>query len=1092
MKLRNILRLTVLPVFFLFLVINSSAQGWRPHEMEVKVELADRSDAQMLNDLHLIGDIYIKYALMYVTPDELQRIKETGLRYEITKPDLNAWAADFLENRDEYHSYEETLELMDSLADNLPGLVMKVVYGESIQGRQLSALKISDNVTVDEPEPEMAFDANIHGDEIGACENAIRFARWLCQQYGNNQEITDLVDSREIWIYPLVNPDGREALTRYNAAGIDLNRDWGYLWGGDGNSPSPFSQPESKALRQMVLDNQFSIQMTFHSGIELFLYPWYNRTDNCPDYAEVTQLADVYSSTSGYGNLQSGPGTSLYPTTGTTAESYYGIMGSDGIVLEISNNKQPPPSQIGYYFSININPMVKMIEYAGYGVEGTVTDAGTGDPVAAVVYVGNTLPCYADPLVGDFHKFVMPGTYNVKVKANGYQTKIINDVTVNALSAVTVDVALEPEEHQSIYRIIASMIPGGSNTADEGTSWDAIGPPDNLNYSLGKAGWMVFDMQELVVNGEGDDLIVFEGDESPEGFTIYAGSSMDGPWQLLGEGEGTTQFDLGECALNEARYFKIEDDGDGNANVADAGFDLDAVQSMSSLSGPYLLISQIVVDDQAGNANGQLDPGETADFEITLKNIGTEDALNIEGTLTCADPLITVGTPGAQSYGNIPTGETSTATFTVSADEQIPAGHTSVLELAYSGDNGLSGVKNFEITFPDYCFPTANCSYGDGFTGFSLESIDNMNSGCSDGGYGDFTDMSTDLTAGETYTVSWETGYSNQEASLWIDLDDDMEFEPEELLITDFNLENSGQVYTTDFTVPGNASPGEKRLRIRANWQNSSADPCADFSYGETEDYTVNVISGGYMQPAFTADQTEICQGDEVQFTDNSTGNITSWSWEFPGGDPSASSEQNPLVTYENPGSFDVTLTVSDGQTTQSVTHENYITVNALPEVTFGEIEDMCINWPPQELTQGAPEGGIYSGPGVSNGFFDPAQAGLGTHTLTYTYTDNNGCGNSAQQTVYVDACTGISHPECGFGINPNPGKGVFYLSVENDMIARHIYVMDLTGREIFSQNNIALSPENPFTIDLSDKDAGIYFLKISTQKERTLKIIKQ
>jgi len=67
------------------------------------------------------------------------------------------------------------------------------------------------------------------------------------------------------------------------------------------------------------------------------------------------------------------------------------------------------------------------------------------------------------------------------------------------------------------------------------------------------------------------------------------------------------------------------------------------------------------------------------------------------------------------------------------------------------------------------------------------------------------------------------------------------QFDEEERLVTDLNLANSGQTYTANIEIPEDVMPGERRLRIRANWQNSAMDPCASWSYGETEDYTVNI-----------------------------------------------------------------------------------------------------------------------------------------------------------------------------------------------------------------------------------------------------------
>ena len=79
-----------------------------------------------------------------------------------------------------------------------------------------------------------------------------------------------------------------------------------------------------------------------------------------------------------------------------------------------------------------------------------------------------------------------------------------------------------------------------------------------------------------------------------------------------------------------------------------------------------------------------------------------------------------------------------------------------------------------------------------------------------------------------------------------------------------------------------------------------------------------------------------------------------------------------------------------------------------LPEVSLAPFEWICLGWPAVELTGGLPEGGVYSGPGVVNGWFNPATAGVGTHTITYTYEDLNGCENFTTETILVDPCTGI------------------------------------------------------------------------------------
>jgi len=163
--------------------------------------------------------------IAYVVPKELEAIEAMGFQFEIEINDLNKHYEYFWLTEDAYHSYDEIIELADSLETHFPSICKKYIFGTSVGGRQLAALKISDNVEIDEPEAEVMFDGGIHGDEIGAAENVIRFARDLCIDYGSDPTITDLINDREIWLYLMVNPDGRVNMTRENNNGVDLNPD---------------------------------------------------------------------------------------------------------------------------------------------------------------------------------------------------------------------------------------------------------------------------------------------------------------------------------------------------------------------------------------------------------------------------------------------------------------------------------------------------------------------------------------------------------------------------------------------------------------------------------------------------------------------------------------------------------------------------------------------------------------------------------------------------------------------------------------------------------------------------------------------------
>ena len=189
---------------------------------------------------------------LYLVPKEYELFCKMNIPYQITVADLNQHYRHFWDNQDNpygYYTYDQIISIIDSLALNFPSICKKYLMGTSAGGRQLAILKISDNVALDEPEAEIMFDGGIHGDEVGGPQNIILFARELCLNYGVNSMYTDLIDNREIWLYPMVNPDGRVAMSRYNNYGVDLNRDCGYMWNGEGQSTGAFSQVESKTLR---------------------------------------------------------------------------------------------------------------------------------------------------------------------------------------------------------------------------------------------------------------------------------------------------------------------------------------------------------------------------------------------------------------------------------------------------------------------------------------------------------------------------------------------------------------------------------------------------------------------------------------------------------------------------------------------------------------------------------------------------------------------------------------------------------------------------------------------------------------------------
>ncbi len=181
------------------------------------------------------------------------------------------------------------------------------------------------------------------------------------------------------------------------------------------------------------------------------------------------------------------------------------------------------------------------------------------------------------------------------------------------------------------------------------------------------------------------------------------------------------------------------------------------------------------------------------------------------------------------------------------AQVSAPAGSSELQErlatvAQHKVEIGESQPDLSDATRNDYCIPSADCSFGDGFTDFMFAGIENPGSGCSPDGYGDYTDMQGTAEIGMSYTASFQTGYSDQMVSMWIDFNNDSTFSDMERILTDFNLAAAGTMYEVEITIPGNGFTGVHRMRIGANWIDpSSPDPCAALTYGEWEDYHIEI-----------------------------------------------------------------------------------------------------------------------------------------------------------------------------------------------------------------------------------------------------------
>ncbi|NUM51551.1 MAG: PKD domain-containing protein [Flavobacteriales bacterium] len=158
------------------------------------------------------------------------------------------------------------------------------------------------------------------------------------------------------------------------------------------------------------------------------------------------------------------------------------------------------------------------------------------------------------------------------------------------------------------------------------------------------------------------------------------------------------------------------------------------------------------------------------------------------------------------------------------------------------------------------------------------------------------------------------------------------------------------------------------------------------------------------------------------------------------------------------------------------------ITVNPLPTVTFSMQDTVCVNNGTVTLITGTPNGGVYSGPGVNGNIFDPQLAGIGTHVVTYSYTDGNGCSNHADFIVVVDECLGITNdnPLKSISIFPNPTKGEIRINVPLGVTKMKIDIIDIQGKKVYKEDNINIHYGQAM-MNIEHLSNGVYQVNLTT-----------
>jgi hypothetical protein len=453
-------------------------------------KISDREDIHALTRLVSIDHVKGKTVRAYANKKEFSDFLDYNLAYRIlphpgtllTQSEINpGHREDFPGDRTQwnfYPTYQQYVDFMTGFASSYPNICKLDTVGTSVLGRLILALRISKNISQEEAEPQFLYTSSIHGDEITGYVLMLHLADYLLSGYGTDPAVTNLLNTTEICINPLSNPDGTYnggngsvyGAVRYNANGVDLNRN--YPDPKLGQHPDGLEwQPETEAWMAYAGSNHFSMSANFHGGAEVFNYPWdtWSKLAADDDWWQFVgrEWADTvhhYGPAGYFTDEMNGitNGYAWYELNGGRQDYMNYWQGCREVTLEISNIKLLPTSQLISFWNYNYPSFLNYIREANFGFHGTVTDTVTDQPIAAKIFINghdkDNSEVYSRGSNGFYARLIYGGTYNVTFSAPGYFTKTIKNVSVVNRTTTNLDVQLRPLTYDAQDKSVASVL----------------------------------------------------------------------------------------------------------------------------------------------------------------------------------------------------------------------------------------------------------------------------------------------------------------------------------------------------------------------------------------------------------------------------------------------------------------------------------------------------------------------------------------------------------------------------------------------------------------------------------------------------------
>lgn len=508
----------------------------------------------------------------------------------------NLKARDLTDSWDFYPTYGAYVALMYQFEDDYPDLVEIISAGQSVLGRDILFARISPKLDEPRPVPQFMYTSTMHGDETAGFILSLRLIHYLITNYGEDDAITDLMNSVDIFICPNENPDGTyrhddstvSGATRGNINGVDLNRNYP----NPVNDPWQDEQPETTVMRNFTDTINFIMSANMHGGIELVNFPFDSWTSSQNTHADHDWWEFVMYEYVDTVHANSPPGYMTGMGDGVThGGDWYVIYGSRQdyfnyyrscreFTLELSNQKLLNPALLPAHWDYNYRSLLNYIRQSTYGVHGLVYDNDTGEPLWAEVSIPgydafNSEITTSMPL-GNYYRPLLAGNYTINYEAPQFAMVTISDIEVNNYETTRVNIALGEEVSNELVDVTIIKQGNGKIMPFEGSQY--VNDGANLfllaeateHYLFEK--WIIdgseYFGEEIVYHLDGDVEILAVFSEAPEDPSISYWPEELAFGQGVLEGTFSKNLYIQNVGMDVLEIYELFIDGDDVFNTS--------------------------------------------------------------------------------------------------------------------------------------------------------------------------------------------------------------------------------------------------------------------------------------------------------------------------------------------------------------------------------------------------------------------------------------------------------------------------------------------------------------------------------------------